>query len=67
MQETWVRSLGQEDVLDKEMETHFNNSYLENLMDRGLLWATVHGFTKNQTQLSTHTKGQGQSSIRKDD
>ena len=35
MQETWVQSLGQEDVLDKEMETHFNNSYLENLMDRG--------------------------------
>ena len=24
MQETWVRSLDQEDPLDKEMETHFN-------------------------------------------
>ena len=24
-------------------------SCLENLMDRGAWWATVHGFTKNQT------------------
>ena len=29
-------------------------SFLENLMDRGTWWATVHGVTKNQTQLSTH-------------
>ena len=25
---------------------------LENLMDRGAWWATVHGITKSQTQLS---------------
>ena len=25
MQETWVQSLGQEDPLEKEMETHFSN------------------------------------------
>ena len=32
-------------------------SCLENLMDRGAWWTTVHGVTKNQTQLkrlSTH-------------
>ena len=28
---------------------------LENCMDRGALWATVHGAAKNQTRLSTHT------------
>ena len=33
MQETWVRSLGQEDPLEKEMATQY--SYLENPMDRG--------------------------------
>ena len=33
MQETWVRSLGQEDTLEKEMATHF--SCLENSTDRG--------------------------------
>ena len=27
-------------------------SCLENLMDRGAWWATVHGATKSQTQLS---------------
>ena len=27
-------------------------SCLENLKDRGTWWATVHGFAKNQTQLS---------------
>ena len=26
-------------------------SYLENPMDRGALWATVHGVAKNQTRL----------------
>ena len=32
MQETWARSLGQEDTLEKEMATH---SCLENSMDGG--------------------------------
>ena len=27
-------------------------SFLENCMDRGAWWATVHGVTRNQTQLS---------------
>ena len=29
-------------------------SWLENRMDRGVWWATVHGVAKNQTQSSTH-------------
>ena len=32
MQQTWVQPLGQEDPLEKEMETH---SYLEKPMVRG--------------------------------
>ena len=30
-------------------------SCLEHPMDRGAWWATVHGLTKSQTQLSMHT------------
>ena len=30
-------------------------SCLENPMDRGALWATVHGVAKSWTRLSTHT------------
>ena len=29
-------------------------SCLENSMDRGAWWATVHGFAKSQTRLSTY-------------
>ena len=52
MQETWVWSLGQEDPLEKEMATHSSYSCLENSMDRGAWWATVHGVTKSWTWLS---------------
>ena len=41
MQETWVRSLGWEDPLEKGMATHSQYSCLENSMDRGAWWATV--------------------------
>ena len=41
MQETWVRFLGWEDSLEKEMATHF--SILENSMDRGTWQTTVRG------------------------
>ena len=51
-QETQVRSLGQEDPLQVGMATHSSYSSLENPMDRGAWWATVHGAAKNQTQLS---------------
>ena len=37
------------------MATHSGISCLENPMDRGAWWATVHGVSKSQTQLSMHT------------
>ena len=53
MGEIQVRSLGQEDPLEKEMATH------SNILAWKILWmeepgrlATVHGVTKSQTQLS---------------
>ena len=55
MQETWVRSLGQEDPLKKEMATHSSVLAWENPMDRGALQATVHGIAKSRTQLSDFT------------
>ena len=52
MQQTQVRSLGQEDALEKEMATHPSILGLENSMDRGAWQATVHGVTKSWTRLS---------------
>ena len=42
MWETWVRSLGREDPLEKEMATHSSILGLENPVDGGAWWATVH-------------------------
>ena len=42
MLETWVQSLGREDPLEKEMAIPLQYSCLENAMDRGAWWATVH-------------------------
>ena len=42
----------QEDLLEKEMATHFSISCLENFMDRGAWWAIVYRVTKSQTRLS---------------
>ena len=44
MQETRVQDLGWEDPLEKEIELRY--SCLENSMDRGAWWTTVHGVTK---------------------
>ena len=52
MLETWVRSLGWEDPLEKEMATHSSILCLENLMDTGASWAAVHGVSNRQAQLS---------------
>ena len=52
MRETWVRSLGWEDPLEKGMATHSSTSAWRIPMDRGAWRATVHGVTKSQTQLS---------------
>ena len=48
MQETRVQLLGQEDSLEKEMDS-LQYSFLENSMDRVAWSATVHGVTKSQT------------------
>ena len=49
MQETWVRSLGGEDPLQNGMATHSSMLVLENPVDRGAWWATVHMVTKSRT------------------
>ena len=54
--ETWVQSLGQEDSRPRPAAGEGNGntlqySCLENPIDRGTWWATVHRVTKSQTQL----------------
>ena len=51
MQETWVRSLGQEDPPGEGNGNPLQYSCLENPMDRGAWWATVHRVAKSQTRL----------------
>ena len=46
--ETWVRSLGQEDPLEKGMATHSSILAWRIPMDRGAWRATVHGVAKNR-------------------
>ena len=46
VQET--RSQGQEDPLEKKVATHSSLLCLENPMNRGTWWATVHGVAKSQ-------------------
>ena len=51
MWETWVRSPGREDALEKEMATHSSILAWRIPMDRGAWQSTVHGVTKSQTRL----------------
>ena len=51
MQETWIRSLGQEDPLEKGMATHSSILVWRITMDRGAWQAIVHGVAKSWTQL----------------
>ena len=46
MWETWVKSLGWGDPLEKGKATHAS------ILAWRILWTTVNGFTKSQTQLS---------------
>ena len=46
MRKTRVRSLGQEDLLEKEMATQSSLIAWKNPMDRGAWWATVHEVAK---------------------
>ena len=50
-----VRSLGQEDPLEEASGNPLQYSCLENPMDGGAWWATVHGFAESQTRLSDST------------
>ena len=52
MQETWVRSLGWEDPLEKGMAAHPRILAWRIPMDRGAWRATVPGVSKSQTWLS---------------
>ena len=51
MWETRVRSLDWEDSLKKEMATH-SSILVENDMNKGAWWATIHGVTKSWTRLT---------------
>ena len=45
VQKTWIQSLGQEELSEKEMQP--TPVFLPgNLMDRGAWWATAHGVSK---------------------
>ena len=48
--ETRVRSPGREDPPEKAMAPH--STRLENSMDRGAWWPTVHGVSESKTQVS---------------
>ena len=55
MWETQVRSLGQENPLEKEMATHSSTVAWRIPMDRGAWQATFCGVVKSWTQLSDFT------------
>ena len=50
-QETWVRSLVWEGSPGGGHANPLQHSCLENPMDSGAWWATVHGVTKSRTRL----------------
>ena len=54
MRETWVRSLGREDSPGERNGNPLQYSCLENPMDGGTWWATVHGVAKSRTRLHFH-------------
>ena len=49
--EIWIQSLGWVDPLEEGMVTHSSILAWKIPMDRGAWQATVHGVTKNPTQL----------------
>ena len=51
MQEIRIRSLDQKGSPGEGNGYPLQYSCLENSMDRGALWATVHGITESQTRL----------------
>ena len=55
MRATRVRSLGWEDSLGKGTGNPLQYFCLENPMDGGTWWATVHGVAKRRTRLNDFT------------
>ena len=51
VQESWVGSLGQEDLLEKG-KTTLSSIPAWRILDRGAGWATVHGVAESRTRLS---------------
>ena len=51
-QKTQIRSLGQEDLLEKEMDPHSSIFAWKNPMDRGALRVTVHRVAKESDTIS---------------
>ena len=56
MQETRVQSLGWEDSPGEGNGNPLQYSCLENPMERGAWWVTVHGVAKSHTHTHTHTE-----------
>ena len=65
MQEMQVRSLGQEDPLEKEMATHSSILAWRILWTEGAWWATVHVVTKEVGRIVTKQHQQGLGKERK--
>ena len=51
MQETWVRFLGWEDLLEEGLAIHSSILAWRICMDKGVWWASVLRITENRTQL----------------
>ena len=52
MQETWIQSLGCDDLLEEDIAAHSSILAWSIAMDRGAWRAAVHGAAKSQTLLS---------------
>ena len=55
MPETWVQSLGWEDLPEKGMATHSSILAWRIPMDRGVWWATVHGVANGHNSATKHS------------
>ena len=53
MPDIWVQFLGWEDLLEEGTATHSSILALDNHMDRGTWWVTVHGVTESDMTEAT--------------